>query len=265
MKTKNVLRELIRADKPTVGTHILTPWPGIAEVIGHSGAMDYIEFVGQYAPYDLFSLENFGRAIDQFDHMSSMMKLDQEPRTYLAERAVGSGIQNLLFADVRTVDDACECVMAMRPETPEAKGRAGAASTRAVGYVFPGITLADYVRALEDGVVALMIEKRGAVENLEEILSVPGIDMVQFGPSDYSMSIGVPGQTDHPDVKKAERHTIETAIKMGIRPRVEISKWEQAEPYLKMGVRDFCIGTDTRVIYDYCKEQGGAFAKALGR
>jgi 4-hydroxy-2-oxoheptanedioate aldolase len=110
-----------------------------------------------------------------------------------------------------------------------------------------------------------MIEKKTGVENLEEILSVGGVDMVQFGPGDYSMSIGVPGQYEHPDVKKAERYTIETALSFGINPRAELKRWEDAEPYLKMGVKDFTIGTDINVIYNYCKEQGGALAKALGK
>ena len=265
MKTKNVLRELMREGKPTIGTHAYVQWPGIAEVIGHSGAIDYVEFAGQYAPYDLFSLENFGRAVDLFDHMTAMMKLDQSPRTYLAERAIGSGIQNLLFADIRSVDDAREAVAAMRPETPEAGGVKGVAGTRDMGYVAPGITLMDYVRFLEDGVVALMIEKKGAVDNLEEILSVGGVDMVQFGAADYSMSIGVAGQYDHPDVKKAETYTIETALRMGVNPRVEVVKWQDAEPYLKMGVKDFAIGTDISIVYDFCKEQGGELARVLGR
>lgn len=265
MKTRNVLRELMREGKPTIGTHMYVPWPGVAEVIGYSGVFDYVEFSGQGAPYDLFSLENFGRAVDMFDHMTAMMKLDQDPRMYLAERAIGSGIQNLLFADIRTVDDAREAVAAMRPDTPESKGRKGVTGTRDMAYVAPGMTLVDYIRNLEDGVLALMIEKKTAVEDLEEILSIGGVDMVQFGPSDYSMSIGVPGQNDHPDVRKAERYTIETALKMGIHPRVEIESWEEAEPYLEMGVKDFCIGTDIDTIYNYCKEQGGALAKALGR
>jgi 4-hydroxy-2-oxoheptanedioate aldolase len=42
-------------------------------------------------------------------------------------------------------------------------------------------------------VVAVMIEKASAVENLEAMLSVKGVDMVQFGPAHYSMSIGIPG------------------------------------------------------------------------
>lgn len=265
MKTKNVLRELIREDKTTLGTHMYVPWPGVAEVIGYSGVFDYIEFSGQYAPYDLFSLENFGRAIDMFDDMSAMMKLDQEPKIYLAERAIGSGIQNLLFADIRTVDDAHEAYCSMRPETPEAKGKKGVTGTRDMGYVAPGITMQDYIRNLEEGILALMIEKKPAVEDLENILSVGGIDMVQFGPSDYSMSIGRPGETSHPEVKEAERYVIETAIKMGIRPRAELNEVAQADSYLEMGVKDFTIGTDVNTIYDFCKKQGGSLLKELGR
>ena len=47
--------------------------------------------------------------------------------------------------------------------------------------------------------------KKGAIENLESILAVPGIDMVQFGPSDYSMSIGVTRQTAGERVREAEK------------------------------------------------------------
>ena len=263
-KRKNVLRELLKAGKPTLGTHVHVTWPGIIEVIGYSGAIDYVEFVGEYAPHDLYALENFGRAVDLFDHTSSMIKIDQEPKIYLAGRALGSGIQNLLFADIRTVEDAREAVAASRAETPHTKGYVGAAMRRDVGYVLAcGSQI--YVDQLEDGVVALMIEKQSAIENLEAILSVGGIDMVQFGPADYSMSIGIPGQWGDPRIKEAERYVIETALKKGIAPRVELTDFKDAEPYLKMGVKHFCIGWDVDIIHRYCKEQGAAFAKRFGR
>ncbi len=261
---RNPLRELLRAGKPTIGTHVHVSWPGIIEVIGHSGAIDYIEFEGEYAPYDLYALENLGRAVELFPHMSAMMKIEQQPRTYLTVRAIGAGIQNLLFADIRSVEDAREAVASVRAETPQTGGVAGAGMRRDVGYVLePGS--AGYVRALEDSVVALMIEKKSAVEHLEEVLSVKGVDMVQFGPADYSMILVIPGQWDHPRVKEAERYTIETALKMGVAPRVEISRFEEAGPYLEMGVRHFCIGWDVQVIYDYCRQQGSALARLLGR
>src|SRR5437899_1754701 len=119
---KNRLRELLNSGQPTLGTHIHSSWPTIVELVGHSGMFDYVEFVGEYAPYDLYALENLGRAVDLFDHMSAMMKIEQEPRTFLAIRALGSGIQNVLFADPRTVEDVQACVRAVRAETPQAGG-----------------------------------------------------------------------------------------------------------------------------------------------
>jgi 4-hydroxy-2-oxoheptanedioate aldolase len=263
-KRRNVLRELIDAGKPTIGTHVHSQWPGIAEVIGHAGTMDYIEFSGEYAPYDLFSLENFGRAIDLFPEMTSMIKIDQEPRTYISVRAIGSGIQNLLFTDVRSVADARECVRAARAETPEDGGVVGVGMRRDVGYVL-GAGSHEYVQQLRDGVVALMIEKAGAVESLEEILSVEGVDMVQFGPADYAMSIGKPGQFGDPEVGRAQERVIATAIEKGIRPRVELGSAEQAKPWIDRGIKDFCVGWDVRVIYQFCRREGEELAKLLGR
>jgi len=43
----NRLRELLNEGKPTLGTHVISPWPGIVEVVGHSGTFDYIEYVGE--------------------------------------------------------------------------------------------------------------------------------------------------------------------------------------------------------------------------
>ena len=89
---RNRLRELLNAGQPTLGTHIHSSWPSIFELVGHSRMFDYVEFVGEYAPYDLYALENIGRAIDLFPHMTGMMKIEQEPRTYLTIRAIGSGM-----------------------------------------------------------------------------------------------------------------------------------------------------------------------------
>ena len=263
-KRRNILRELLKAGKPTLGTHVHVTWPGMVEVIGYSGGMDYIEFSGEYAPYDLYALENFGRAIDLFPHMSSMIKIDQEPRTYLAGRAIGSGIQNLLFADIRSVEDTREAVAAARAETPRTKGYVGAAMRRDTGYLLTcGSDI--YVDQLEDGVVALMIEKDSTVENLEAVLSVPGVDMIQFGPADYSMSIGIPGQWNHPRIREAEKFVIETALKMGVAPRVELGDMRDADRYIKMGVKHFCVGWDIDIIHKYCKDQGAVFAGIFGK
>ena len=114
-----------------------------------------------------------------------------------------------------------------------------------------------------DVVVVLMIEKRQAVENLEAILKVPGIDMVQFGASDFSMSIGKPAQYSDREVLEAETHVIKTALKKGKNPRVELRDPSQAEKYLAMGVKHFCIGWDVRILADWWDAKGAEMRKML--
>ncbi len=259
---RNQLRELLDARKPTIGTHMVTTSPQIVEIIGHSGAFDYIELCGEYASWGLTDLENFARAVELFPHMSSMMKVEEQTRGFIATRAIDAGIQNVLFTDCRSAEEVRECVRLVRSETPEAGGTHGGNMRRNVGYVLEGGSEA-WVKAMNDVVIAIMIEKKGAMENLEEILSIRGVDMVQFGPSDYSISIGKPGQGRSPEVQKAQRDMIGLAMKKGVAPRVEIASFEQAKPYVEMGVRHFCIGWDLRVIYGWCQQNGEGMRKLL--
>ncbi|MCL4534053.1 MAG: aldolase/citrate lyase family protein [Bacteroidetes bacterium] len=261
---RNHLRELLAAGKPSIGTHIHNSWPTIIELIGHAGTFDYVEFLAEYAPYDLYTLDNMGRAIELFDNLTGIIKIEQQPRLYTAAKATQAGFQGVLFADVRTVADAEECVRAVRAETPATGGLHGVAMTRDVGIVLEGASPA-FVQSLEDAVVAIMIEKKQALDNLEAILSIKGIDMVQFGPADMSLSMGLAGQRGHPAVREAEEYVIKTALKKGIAPRAEIGTPEMAERYLKMGVKHFCMGWDVRILYDWFKEKGGALRELVAQ
>ena len=256
----NKFRELLKDDKPTIGTHIHTTWPSIVEAIGHTGTYDYVEFVAEYGPFDLYAFDDMCRAAELYD-MSMMVKVDQEPRGFIAQRAIGSGFQSVLFSDCRSADEVRECVAIARPETPEDGGTYGVA-TRRFTYMGYGGSM-DYVRALRDVVVVIMIEKDGAVQNLEEVLSVPGVDMIQWGGSDYSMSVGRAGQRGSAEIKAVERKVIETSLKMGVPPRAEINTADQAKYYLDMGVRHFCIGTDVNILYDWWKAHGDDVRKAV--
>jgi 2-keto-3-deoxy-L-rhamnonate aldolase RhmA len=136
---------------------------------------------------------------------------------------------------------------------PGSGGIHGCGMRRDCGYLYGGS--ADWVKRMNDIVIAVMIEKKGAVENLEEILSVEGLDMVQFGPADYSISIGKPGERGCPEVQKAHADMIELALKKRVVPRVEVVSFEQARPFWDTGVRHFCIGWDLITISNWCREQ----------
>jgi 2-keto-3-deoxy-L-rhamnonate aldolase RhmA len=233
----------------------------MVEMVGHTRRFDYVEFSGEYAPYDLHGLDNFCRAAELVG-LGTMIKLDQEPRTWLAQRAIGAGFQAVLFADIRTADDARQCVRAARPDTPHGQGTYGAADRR--NAFWAQAASAEYIRALKEIVVVLMIEKREAVDKLDEILTVPGIDMIQWGPADYSMSIGRPGGWYDEDVRQVERDVLARCLEAGIPARAEITDPADAAYYLDLGVRDFCIGTDMNILYAWLEARGGELAEIIG-
>lgn len=256
----NKLRKLLNTNKPSIGTRVHSAWPSVVEAIGHTGMFDYVEFLAEYAPFDLYSLDNFCRAVELFN-MSAVIKIDQEPRGFLAQRGIGAGFQGVLFADCRKVDDVQQCVRIVRPETPEDGGIHGVGVRRFAYMGYAGSV--EYVQALRDVVVLIMIEKQAAVEQLEEILAVKGIDMIQWGPADFSMSIGRPGERNSTEVKTIERKVFETALKMGVPARAEIASVDQAKYYLDLGVRHFNIGTDLAILHNWWKTNGDELRKVI--
>ncbi len=131
----NHLRELLRTGRPSLGTHVISPWPAIYEVVGRSGAFDYVEFVAEDAPFDLHDLDGIGRAVELFPYMGAMIKVDAALRDFTAARAVNAGFDSVLFADIRTADDARAAVRCARPETPADWARRPAGRSDSAGAI----------------------------------------------------------------------------------------------------------------------------------
>lgn len=245
---ENILRARIRDGSPTLGTRIHSAWPAVIEAIGHTRMFDYVEFLAEYAPFDLYDLDDMCRAAELYG-LGTLIKIDQDPRTFLAQRSIGSGFNGVLFADCRGLSDARACVAAARPDTPVHRGTYGV-GTRRMAYMTYGGG-AEYVTALEEIVVALMIEKSGAVEGIDEILAIPGVDLVQFGPVDYSLSIGRVGAAGSSDVAEVERYVIERCHAAGVAVRAEIASPGDAERYRELSIRHFSLGVDLTILYDW--------------
>ena len=108
-----------------------------------------------------------------------------------------------------------------------------------------------------------MIEKQSAVDQLDDILALKGVDMIQWGPSDYSMNVGLAGKKSDPKVKETERRVFEKAIEHGIPARAEIASVDQVKYYLDMGVRHFNLGADIGILYNWLKKNGDDLRKAI--
>ena len=260
MKT-NHLRKLLAANQPSVSTRVENRWPIMEELIGSLGCFDYVEFVAEYAPCTQEDMENMVRAAE-LNNMSMMIKLDFQNRAYMAQKAMAAGFQSVMFTDHKTAQEVEESLHAVRPDTPFDKGRFGYPNRRWVGYQPNGPQMT-YAQMVRDTVMVFMIEKAEAMDNIEAICSVPGVDMVQFGPSDYAMSRGWNTAEHLAECKAAEREMIRVALAHGVHPRCEINSPESAKYYYDLGVRHFSIGDELRNARDHWQAQGTGLRKAL--
>lgn len=263
MMPRNRLRQLLREDKSTVGTHYVCTWANLVEVIGNSQQFDYAEFAGQYGPYTLHDLEHLARACELTD-MDAMIKIDQEPRSFIAARAIQAGFTGMLFADCRTAEDVKKCVQSVKL-IPQG-GINGFQLGRVYGYgkVRGQLTkLTDYVKFIDEIVIAIMIETKSLADDIEEALSIPGIDMVQFGPADFSISMDRTGEGyKNAQISEALEKCYQVANKKGIRTRAEC-KVEDMQKWIDLGVKDFCIGMDIITIRNWAQSAGEAIRSTL--
>ena len=103
---------------------------------------------------------------------------------------------------------------------------------------------------------AFMVEKKETVDCIDEFCAVPGIDMIQFGPNDFALSSGFNMRDGKDRLRAAEKKVIETAQKYGIRPRCELNSAEDARFYLDLGVKDFSLGLELRVLQGFLNREG---------
>jgi 2-keto-3-deoxy-L-rhamnonate aldolase RhmA len=252
---ENIIRARLAANQPTVCTRIESTWPYYTELIGDTGNFDYIEFAAEYAPYTQFDLENLARAAELYN-MGTMIKVDYQNRGFVAQKAVASGFQSVLFADHETPEQVRESVRLIRANTPTDGGMYGTPQRRFIGTQ-PRMPQMRHAQRLRDVVLCFMIEKDEAMKNIDEICSIEGVDMVQFGPSDYSMSLGW-NRSEHVDEYKAtEREMIKIALSHGVAPRCEIKTPDDAHYYLDLGVRHFSLGDQVDKLTTFWKNDGG--------
>ncbi|MDO4750240.1 MAG: aldolase/citrate lyase family protein [Eubacteriales bacterium] len=263
MTTGNRLRDILNENGKSLATRISSRWGMTTELAAACGCYDYVEYLLEYAPFQVEDLENLARTCE-LHGMGSIAKVDFQNRGWWSQKALAAGIQGILFTDCKSPAEVEECIALTMPDSPAYGGRFGFSNYRWIGAK-PVTSQTDYAAVMANSVRIFMIEKKDAVDRIEEICCIPGVDMIQFGPADYSMSCGRdvsdPAWTEHR--KEAERHCIRTALSHGVQPRCEIESPADAKYYADLGVKHFCLGDEMKILRGWWRENGQALRNSL--
>ena len=191
-KTKTKLQR----GEPALGGWVMIGHPTVVELYSNEG-FDWVCLDMEHTSMDLRSMHECtlaakGTGVDLLVRLPS-----HEPSP--AKRALDAGVAGIIAPNVTTSEQAKQ-VVAMAKYPPE--GNRGASLARCTEF---GRNFETYFAKHNDQViVVVMLEHIDALKNLDEILSVPGIDATLIGPYDLSSSLGLPGQLNHPRVVSAQ-------------------------------------------------------------
>lgn len=212
----NNLRETLLADKPVVGTWLNTGSPIVAELMAAAG-FDFICVDVEHSAVDLPQTQQLFQAIRSGNSECAAIVRLHGVDYALVKRYLDAGARGVIAPLVRTKEEA-ELLVEATKYPPE--GLRGVGFCRANDY---GMRLADECKkANEEILLAVQIEHIEAVDNINEILSVDGIDAVFIGPYDLSASMGLTGQFDHPDYIQARDRILEACRHHNIVPGLHV-------------------------------------------
>jgi len=189
------LKATIAKCQLTLGSWITLAHPGIAEIMARAG-FDWLAIDLEHSVITIREAEDLIRVI-ALSGVCPLVRLSANDSVQI-KRVMDAGAHGIIVPLVNSASDAVHAVNAVRYPP---KGRRGVGLARAQGYGSAFESYLEWVR--EESVVIVQVEHIEAVNNLESILSVDGVDGFIVGPYDLSGSLGIPGQFDHPSMKDA--------------------------------------------------------------
>ena len=229
------------AGRPLAGMWVCSGSPLVAELCAGSG-LDWLLIDAEHSPNGLESILAQLQAVNGYP--VQVMVRPPVNDTVLIKQYLDLGVQNLLVPMVNSAAEAEAAVAATRYPPHGVRG-VGSALARAARWN----RVPDYLaRAAETVSVTVQIESAAAVEAVEEILSVDGVDAIFLGPSDLAASLGLLGQQEHPQVRAAVEHCLAAAKAAGKPAGVNAFNPETARAYLAAGAVFVLVGADVALL-----------------
>lgn len=241
------LKDKLLGKELTVGSWITLAHPAIAEIMARAG-FDWLAVDLEHSVITVREAEELIRVIDLCGVVPLVRLSANDP--VQIKRVMDAGAHGVLVPMVNSRADAEVAVSAVYYPL---KGTRGVGLARAQGY---GAAFQLYREWLEtQAVVIVQVEHIDAVNNLDAILSTPGVDGYIIGPYDLSASMGLAGQFAHPDMVNAIQRIKKVGADLGKPGCIHIIEPDliQLEERISEGFKFIAYSLDIRMLDVACR------------
>lgn len=257
MSADNSFKSALTAGQAQIGLWLSMADPYLAEVSATAG-FDWLLIDGEHAPNDLRSILAALQSIAPYRSQPVVRVVAGE--TALIKQVLDIGAKSILVPMVDTAEQAKAVVSATR-YPPEGVRGVGSAVARASRWA----QRSDYLDVADDEICLLVqAETVTALNNLESICAVPGVDGVFIGPADLAASMGFRGHPENPAVQAAIENAMKTIIASGKAAGTLTSDPALARRYLELGCTFVATGVDVLVYAGAARRLAAQFQGSTG-
>ena len=234
-------------NKVTVGTWITLAQPAIAEIMANSG-FDWIAVDLEHSTITIREAEELIRIISLSD-VIPLVRLTSNDSNQI-KRVMDAGSSGVIIPMVKTVDDVKHAVDAVK-YPPNGERSVGLARAQKYGNSFN-----EYIEwQKKESIVIVQIEHIDAVNNLEEIFKVDGVDGYIIGPYDLSASLGIPGEFEETVFINAMERIKKVASDFDVMGGIHIiePEPEQLQQRINEGYKFIAYSLDIRMLDVACR------------
>jgi 4-hydroxy-2-oxoheptanedioate aldolase len=250
----NTFKQALRARRPQIGL-----WMGLAnsytsELLAPTG-FDWFAIDAEHSPNDPRTVLAQLQAIAPYPVHGVVRTVSDD--VALLKQYLDIGAQTVLVPMVETAEQAARIVAATRYPPKGIRG-VGSALARASRWS----QVENYLHRCEEEICVLVqVESVRALENLESICAVEGVDGVFFGPSDLSASMGMLGRSTDPKVQAAVDEGIRLVTAKGKAAGVLTTDRALAQKHLSLGALFVAVGLDTSLLVRAAQDLSAAFKR----
>jgi len=234
-------------DSYVVGPFSKTSDPAFIEIMGYAG-WDFVIMDLEHGPTSVETVQNLIRAAQVANILPIVRVKENTPPVIKEVLDIGAG--GIHVPQITNVRAAKE-VMALAKFAP-AGMRGFDRFSRAANY--SSMDKFQYFKEANEALIVLGLEGTEAIENVDEIIALEGIDVVFAGPYDISQSLGITGQFDHPRVDAKVREIVDKCAPKGIAVGNFVETIESAKKWRDLGVKYICYSVEVGIFHDACRE-----------
>jgi len=228
--------------------------PAFIEAAGYAG-FDFVILDLEHGPNTYQTLQNLIRGA----LCGGALPVVRVPGIH--EECIGKALDvGAAAVQIPQVATAAQAELAVRLAKFYPRGERGVCKyVRAAGY--SSVPPAEYFKKANETLVILQLEGREAIENLDEITEVQGVDILFVGPYDLSQSLGVPGDVLNPKVTDKMKYIVDKAAAKGITTGTFVDNIENARVWRDAGVRYMSYLVDVGIFMEACKTAVAGFGR----